>query len=304
MFIRKEWIRVSNMKKIILLLSTLIMSVSMIGCVDQKSESQSTNSDENRIIATSVAVCEILEKLNLDVVGIPTSSYERPEKYSNAKEVGSPMSPDMEIVKSLNPTDVIGSNTLIDELKSQYDAIGVNSTFVNLSSVSGMFKSILDLGEKYDRNSEAEELVNEFKTYMSEYQGKHEGKKSPRVLILMGFPGSYLVATENSYVGNLVSLAGGTNVFQEETNEDFVNVNTEELAKLNPDIILRTSHALPEEVKEMFAEEFETNDIWKHFKAVQEGKVYDLESTLFGMSANFNYQKALESLDPILFSEE
>ena len=54
----------------------------------------------------------------------------------------------------------------------------------------------------------------------------------------------------------------------------------------------------------MFAEEFETNDIWKHFKAVQEGKVYDLESTLFGMSANFNYQKALESLDPILFSEE
>ncbi|GAA4702812.1 hypothetical protein GCM10023228_03210 [Brevibacillus fulvus] len=34
------------------------------------------------------------------------------------------------------------------------------------------------------------------------------GKKSPTVPILMGVPGSYLVATENAYIGNLVKLAG------------------------------------------------------------------------------------------------
>ncbi len=40
-----------------------------------------------------------------------------------------------------------------------------------------------------------------------------------------------------------------------------------------PDTILRTAHALPDQVKKMFAEEFETNEIWKHFEAVQNGKV-------------------------------
>ncbi|GEM_PF-6627338 len=44
----------------------------------------------------------------------------------------------------------------------------------------------------------------------------------------------------------------------------------------DPDIIVRCAHALPDEVVDMFNEEFKTNDIWKHFRAVQEGKVYDL----------------------------
>ncbi len=43
---------------------------------------------------------------------------------------------------------------------------------------------------------------------------KNEGKESPRVLVLMGLPGSYIVATENSYVGSLVKLARGVNVYQ------------------------------------------------------------------------------------------
>ena len=30
--------------------------------------------------------------------------------------------------------------------------------------------------------------------------------------LLMGLPGSYIIATENSYVGSLVALAGGENV--------------------------------------------------------------------------------------------
>ena len=52
----------------------------------------------------------------------------------------------------------------------------------------------------------------------------------------------------------------------------------------------------------MFADEFEKNDIWKHFTAVQNGRVYDLDSSLFGMSANFSYQQALEALQPMLYN--
>ena len=71
-----------------------------------------------------------------------------------------------------------------------------------------------------------------------------------------------------------------------------------------PDIILRAAHALPDQVKKMFAEEFETNDIWKHFEAVQNGKVYDLDSSLFNMSANFKYSDALKALQPMLYGGE
>ena len=122
-------------------------------------------------------------------------------------------------------------------------------------------------------------------------------------MILMGLPGSYIECTASSYAGNLVELAGGINVVTDPEN-DFVGWNTEELLALDPDIILRTVHALPELVQEMFEEEFTTNDIWSHFRAVQEGRVYDLDYTVFGMSATFNWQKGLEDLLPLFYGEE
>ena len=73
------------------------------------------------------------------------------------------------------------------------------------------------------------------------------------------------------------------------------------MLKKNPDIILRTSHALPEQVAKMFKEEFKTNDIWSQFDAVKQDKVYDLDHTNFGMSATFRYQDALKELGELLY---
>lgn len=60
---------------------------------------------------------------------------------------------------------------------------------------------------------------------------------------------------------------------------------------------------MPEEVVEMFDKEFKENDIWKHFKAVQDGRVYDLEETRFGSIANLAAPEALEELVVILYLE-
>ena len=70
-----------------------------------------------------------------------------------------------------------------------------------------------------------------------------------------------------------------------------------------PDIILRAAHALPDQVVEMFQKDFAENDIWQHFEAVKNGRVYDLTYEYFGMSATFRYPQALEELQPILYPE-
>ena len=118
----------------------------------------------------------------------------------------------------------------------------------------------------------------------------------------MGLPGSYIIATENSYVGSLVELAGGENVYAG-TDQEFLTVNTEDMKTKEPDVILCAAHALPDQVMEMFEEDFETNDIWKHFEAVQEDRIYYLSYELFGMSATFRYPEALEELQPMLYPE-
>ena len=256
-----------------------------------------------RIIATSAATADICDRLDLDLVGIcKTTISEVPERYADLPQVGTAMAPDMEIVSSLDPDWILSPSSLQSDQQPKYEAIDTDWAFLNLRSVQGMYRSIQELGEIFDRQAQAQELVDEFTEFYEEYKGKNEGKESPKVLVLMGLPGSYIIATENSYVGSLVELAGGENVYAG-TDQEFLTVNTEDMKTKEPDVILRAAHALPDQVVEMFREDFETNDIWKHFDAVQEGRVYDLTYELFGMSATFRYPEALEELQPMLYPE-
>lgn len=254
-------------------------------------------------MATSPATADITDRLDLDLVGVCSSSISSiPERYADAKQVGTAMSPDLEVLKSLDPTYVISPNSLQSDLQPKYAGAGLASIFLNLRSVDGMYKSIEGLGRKFGRESQASSLIGEYDNFMADYRQKNAGKESPRCLVLMGLPGSYIVATDNSYVGSLMALAGGTNVYQD-TDMEFLNANTEDMKQKEPDIILRCAHALPDQVVDMFNEEFSTNDIWRHFKAVEQGCVYDLPYDEFGMSAKFNYPDALETLQPILYGE-
>lgn len=282
------------------------------GCVDQSGTTASVDTSigitqttgNGTIAATSVAVMQICEKLDLDLVGIPKTSISTiPEQYADAAVVGSPMSPDLEILSQIAPEWVLSPSSLQGDLQPKYEAAGLKYGFLNLKTIFGMYQSIQDMGKLFDRQAQADALVQEFEEYYAVYRENHKNQDAPRVLVLMGLPGSYVVATENSYAGSLVAMAGGQNVYAG-TDQEFLNVNTEDMLQKDPDIILRTAHAMPESVMKMFDEEFRTNDIWKHFSAVKNNRVYDLPPEYFGMSANFTYPKALEVLDEILYQKE
>lgn len=295
-----------KLKKILSLVLAGVMALSVTGCVNQHpEETSSTNeSSEIRLVATSPAVAQICNRLNLDLVGICQSTSDLPERYDGVTTVGMAMNPDLEIIKSLDPDYILSPATLQNDLQPKYASIGVSSLFLNLKSVEGMYASIEGLGEKFGREEEAAVMLEEFDSFMTEFAEKNAGKESPKVLVLMGLPGSYIIATDNSYVGSLVKLAGGTNVYGDGDGQEFLFANTEDMKTKEPDVILRAAHGLPDEARKMFAEEFSTNDIWQHFKAVQEGRVYDLDSNLFNMSANFSYEEALKALQPMLYGEE
>lgn len=298
--------------RIAAVLTAALMTAALCGCVDQHPEENSkaesgsvTNADDLRIAAASPAVADICDKLDIDLVGVCSSTVSTiPDRYKDATQLGTAMNPDTEILASLDLDWIFSPSSLESDLQPKYAAIKTKSAFLNLKSVEGMYKSIEELGEMFDRQEQAQKLVDEYTSFMNKYKNKNKGKESPKVLVLMGLPGSYIVATDNSYVGSLVKLAGGTNVYGDGGGQEFLNANTEDMETKDPDIIVRCAHALPDEVVEMFNEEFSVNDIWKHFRAVQEGKVYDLSYEYFGMSAGFDYPQALDELQPILYGDQ
>lgn len=288
-----------NIKKKIIALLSVTMLTFMVGCSSSESnESNVTNSNgEEVVVATSVAVTEILDKLGVEVSGVPTTSYELPESTKDATEVGSPMNPDLEIIKSLNPTCVVSVDTLGSDFEKQFTENNIPSMFVNLSTVDGLKETIVNLGEKFDKSEKAVEIIAELENKENELNlSKKENKED--ILILFGAPGSVMVSTDNSYVGNLVKIAGGNNIFESESSS-FIQVNMEEIIKRNPDKILIMTHAVPEEAKKTVEEEF-AKATWQQLDAIKNNKVYYLENGYFGMSANLKVIEALDKLGAIL----
>lgn len=285
---------------------TALFSLSLGGCAVNQDPEQTKEDDETvSIAATSVAICEILDSLGYDnIVGVPESEKSIPERYIGAMSIGAPMTPDLEIIKSLSPDLVLSPKTLESSLSSEYSSAGVSSAFLDLASVEGMYDAIDSLGELLGKKEEAAALRSDYETYMESYgEGRSDG---PAVLLLMAFPdGFFLAATEDSYVGNLVKLAGGKNVYADykADQEGFININPEDMVQKEPDRILVFAHYNEEAAFAYMREEFQTNTAWSYFDAVQNGRITYLPSASFGMSASLSWTDALEYLEPVFYGE-
>ena len=148
-------------KKVMSLMTAGIMALSMISCGSVENEKKVTNtaSGEEVVVSTSVAVTEILDALGVKVSGVPKTSYKLPESTKEAVEIGNPMSPDLEIIKSLNPTLVVSVDTLGSDYMNLFKENNIPSEFVSLESLDGLKNAINTLGEKFNKNDEAKALL-------------------------------------------------------------------------------------------------------------------------------------------------
>lgn len=277
--------------------------ITLNGCASSAQNApDKAEKEEITIVSTSTAICEILDEFGFDnVIGVPETSGNLPERYKEATEVGSPMNPDMEIIKSLDPSLVLSPQTLESSLAESYRTAGITSAFLDLSSVEGMYSAITSLGDYLGCEEAAKRLNEEYAAYMKAY--KSNVTEEQDILLLMAFPdGFYLVATENSYVGNLVKLAGGNNVYGSDYRGDengFVNINPEDIVQREPDRILVFAHYAEEDAFKYMESEFQSNASWQYFDAVKNGNITYLPSEYFRMSATLSWTESLEYLEPI-----
>ncbi|MCT7873623.1 MAG: ABC transporter substrate-binding protein, partial [Lactobacillus crispatus] len=162
--------------------------------------------------------------------------------------------------------------------------------------------TLSSLGKQYYRQRQADYQIGLIKKAVKKAKARVHGRK-PRVLILMGLPGAnYMILTNRSYLGDLVRIAGGENIYHSDS-QIYLSPSNDSLATKNPDVILRLEHALPNVTLPQFKQEFKKNSVWKTMKAVKTGRVYDLQQPDFNASANMNVSQALNKLSNWLYPD-
>lgn len=291
-----------KLKKIVVAMGIglFTMTLSACGTTEPKESSQviPQESGEEKVVATSVAVTEILDALGVPVAGVPTSAYDLPESAQDAVKIGNPMSPDLEVIKSLNPTVVVSIDTLGSDYMALFEQNNIPTEFISLQSLDGLKEGILTLGARFNVEEKATDLITQIEAVETSIQEEVANLEKKQILLLFGAPGSTMIATEKSYIGNLVEKVGGENLI--DSNAAYTTLNKEYVATLNPYLILVMVHALPEETKAALEQEMATDTMWQSIPAVQEGRVVFLDPNYFGMSADLKVTEALKLLKEIV----
>ena len=287
----------------------VIGALLMTGCQStsgsEKADETANVVEEKTVVAATVSGSQVLDRLDAEVVGIPTTKLEMPEKFKGLPEVGQSMSPDLEIVESLDPDVFIMDNMFRESVEESLDDYDFNTFFLKTSSYTEYLESIKELGKVINKEEEATALINEFKDIEKEIANK-KGDKAPSVAIIFGGGENFMLATESSYLGDLAKAVGATNIastLEGEVENGYIQLSLEHILKENPDYILRFAHGILEDTKKSFDEAFDKNPAYQELDAVKNNKVVDLDPAVFNVSANLKVKDAIKTLGEVLYGE-
>lgn len=273
----------------ILFVILVIITGGWIWLATQKN-TNTASSPTKRIIVTTNAQAQVFNQLAIPLVGVPTPGEQQtlPKRYAKLPQVGNHVAPNLEKMSSLKPDVVYLDSALVDDYQQKLDSNHIASQTLDFSTLDTLKSSITTVGKQYNKQSEANKLVKQLTITPVKPASR------PKVALLMGMPGgSFLVGTQHSYVGDLITKAGGDVIGAGDS--AYTNLNAEQIAAENPDVIVTMAHAMPDNVFKSFDALFSQNN-WQTINAVKNGHVYQAKEPIFGMTANLNATKAFNQI--------
>ncbi|MDR2006652.1 MAG: ABC transporter substrate-binding protein, partial [Acidaminococcales bacterium] len=227
---------------------------------------------------------------------------------ANAKEIGLSMSPNTEIILSLNPDLVIGLNMPAHlALIPMFEKTGIPMLAKNTDTYEQVLAALRFYGELAGKNETAQAKIAEIQGKYNQAIQKSSGKTPPRSLILFGTPESMSMATKKSFTGDLLEKLGGGNIMDGaagfDTSSAYLSLSMEYVTKQNPEVIFLITHGSPEGLEEKFSREMSGNPVWNQLKAVKNGRLYVLPYNLFTINPGSRIGDALNILADKLYGE-
>jgi len=175
------------------------------------------------------------------VVGVADFTVFPPQATSITK-VGGYIDPHFEKITRLQPDLILlqGTHRRLHEFCRKN---GIQSLSVDMNDMDSIFEGIMIIGSRLGSRLDAEKLVQSIQAELEIVRAAVRGKPRPRIFVSLGRkPGSLtglFTTGNNGFVGELITIAGGYNVFGELT-AYYPQISKEALVRQAPDIIIET----------------------------------------------------------------
>lgn len=253
-----------------------------------------------RIISLTPNNTEILFALGLGerVVGV-TTYCDYPEEVSQKARIGD-LQGNVEEIVALKPDLVVAKAVLNEDIVSKLRKLDVPVLCVDPESIDGVYRSIELIAKVTGTDSNGDKIISEMKAKISDVQQKVAEipeEERLKVFIEVGNDPLY-TAGGNTYVDELVRLAGGINIASDITGYQMYSLET--VVKCHPDAIL-AADSYYVDVKA----EINKRPGWDTVKAVQKGHIItDIDTNLVnraGPRSAMAVETVAKALYPDLF---
>lgn len=266
---------------------------------DQVGRSVTIPDDVRTIAALSPAAADFAAALGFEVV---TRTTDTPaDAFPNAKPAGSAISPDFNAVAAVNPDLVLADAAFQSGRSRDFDRFSKPVYVLKATSFDDVLATLTALGDATNHRDEASAAVAKLRARAEAARTLATARGgSPRTLVLTGGGRDVFGAGSATYIGSLLAYLGATNVLGAVADggpiPGFGVVEVSAAATLNPGAVLilpSGQGGLSDQVK--------TSPAWANTAAVKQGRVVDLDTTLFLRAPGPRAGEALEKLVAILW---
>ncbi len=194
-----------------------------------------------RIVSTAPSITETLFALGLGnrVAGV-TTFCNYPEQARRLPKIGTYIQPNLEVIVSLRPDLVVVEANPI-RLREKLEALGLRVLELHFTTVADIHRSIERLGQAAGVAERAEALNRSIRIQLEEIRRRTAPLPRRRMLFLVGRSPNALegliAAGSASYLNELITIAGGANIFRDAPTA-YPKVSLEEILARDPEVIV------------------------------------------------------------------
>jgi len=265
--------------------------------IDGVGRTVSISGTPERVISMASAATEILYAIGCGdkIIGVDKYS-DYPSDAKNKTNIGSCYSPNLEVIRGLEPDLIIAwwyARNNIESLEKE-----ITIVYINPQSVEDVMELIKLIGLVMDKSDEAEKLVNEMQSRIENITNVVENlNKSERPLVYYELSKRGRTVGQGTFTNELIFMAGGINIAADEPLR-YPDLTDEYIIAKNPDVIVVISYGAS-------VDEIKAREGWQNINAVKNDRVYSIDRHL--VTASPRLIEGLEQLakwfHPELFGE-
>ena len=273
-----------------------------------KDQTISVKAAPQRVVTLSAPLLNMAYAVGGTSQARPETTSPIPEEAKSIPTIGHVQNINMEALVGMKPDLVLGEKNQNSKLESLLQSNKIPYMLIQYDGINDNVPLLKFMGQVYNKQEQADKVIKTYEEGVKAVIDKASAEKTPAKVAVLRATGKDVTAeTPKSICASMVDMLKMNNVITShkdmKLDSKTVPYSLEQLSADDPDTIFIVTMGKQSEINKKLDESMRNNPSWAHLKAVQNNRVFFLESNLFLMNPGVKTPEALQKLYDLAYGE-